>query len=142
MPQRTGTRVISNNPHWGDSFEIEYVEGPPSAVFARARDLVHAGWRFLAHPLYGNFNPRKNPYRTLLLQSSPDGCAVDMDSFEMLERALENLRTGREPPAMSQEMRNDFAVLDIELMRDALQRYVPKKNACHTKTSIPEGGKS
>lgn len=37
-------------------------------VLLAARDLIHAGWRILHHPLYGNYRPYQQPYRSVLLE--------------------------------------------------------------------------
>ncbi|MDR1885143.1 MAG: GrdX family protein [Synergistaceae bacterium] len=130
MIQKTASHVIcvTNNPDWGPGRDgFEYVDGGPWGVFKRARDLVHGGWRFLAHPLYGNFNPMRHPYRTLLLESPSGGDrSVDMESFSMLEAALESCRAGMAKNyggESGEAARRDFAKLDCELMRDALNRY-------------------
>ena len=116
---------MTNNPLWQDRYEdTRFIEGTSQDVFAAARDLIHKGWKFLGHPLYGNFKPSKQPYRTLALE---EGSAVDMESFSMLEQALDD----RAPPLrleeMREETRRDFALLDAELMKDTIGRYLKKR---------------
>lgn len=119
---------ITNNPRWLATLPqegLEFVDGSSLAVFQRARDLVHRGWRFLGHPLYGNFNPGKVPYRTLLLASPPgDEGAVDIESFAMLEKALEQFRALEiDLPELPENMLRDYEVVDYELMKETITRY-------------------
>ncbi len=122
MPKRC---CVTNNPLWKDRYEcIGFIEGTSQDVFAAARDLVHKGWKFLGHPLYGNFKPSKQPYRTLALE---EGVAVDMESFSMLEQALDDRALPLRPEDMKEETRRDFALLDAELTKDTIERYLKKR---------------
>lgn len=120
---------ITNNPLWNTQQNgIEFVDGDSWTVFLRARDLIHSGWCFLAHPLYGNFKPLSQPYRTLFLEAPESGLTgqLNMESFTMLERSLEACRacmtvTHAEP---SEEMKRDFALLDKSLTEECVDRYL------------------
>jgi hypothetical protein len=102
-------------------------EGSPLLVLLAARDLIHAGWRLLHHPLYGNWRPHQQPYRTALLAISagpaPSGDDVqltptDPDSLHFIEEALglfsrsRILTPDRTPPLYLK----DCAELDLALM--------------------------
>ena len=125
MPKRC---CVTNNPLWKDRYEdVRFIDGTSQEVFEAARDLIHKGWKFLGHPLYGNFKPSKQPYRTLALETTSDGgCAVDLDSFAMLELALDDRAPPLKPEDVPEAMRHDFAMLDVELMKDTLERYFRK----------------
>lgn len=123
MPKRCG---VTNNPLWKDRYEdFRFLEGTSRDVFAAARDLIHKGWKFLGHPLYGNFKPSKQPYRTLALEEG-QGQAVDMESFAMLEQALGDQMPPLNPEDIPETTRQDFAQLDAELMKDTVERYLKK----------------
>lgn len=124
---------VTNNPRWRTlaAENLAFVDGSAFDVFQRARNLVHQGWRFLGHPLYGNFNPAKIPYRTLLLQGplGVEGAGpIDIESFAMLEKALEQFRTLQDntsdPPQIPERIRRDYETLDHELMKETVARYV------------------
>lgn len=103
---------------------MDVVEGSSYDVFVRARDLVHLGWRFLAHPLYGNFHPAVQPYRTLILQEPEgEGFIVDMESFSMLETALASYRTDKKSD-FPDAAKADFATLDMALTRETITMYL------------------
>lgn len=63
--------LITNNPFFSTSrpacADVLLVRDDARAVLICARDLVHKGWRLANHPLYGNFRPHQQPYRSLVL---------------------------------------------------------------------------
>jgi hypothetical protein len=82
----------------------------------------------LNHPLYGNFRPHQQPYRSLLLKSNPvavqnsgglERVVPDEHSLHLMEEALglygrvPVLSPDQAPPAY----REDCALIDLELMR-------------------------
>lgn len=63
--------LITNNPlfstHSPAGLDLRLLDDSARAVLICARDLVHKGWRLANHPLYGNFRPHQQPYRSLVL---------------------------------------------------------------------------
>lgn len=124
--------LISNNPaffscEW-QTIEIMPLQGSPHDVTVAARDHVHQGWRLLNHPLYGNFRPYHQPFRTLLLaapQTSGIVPEVDQQSLELLEQALAVYRSCADrwvtPDNVPEEMYRDCSVIDRELMKATLE---------------------
>jgi hypothetical protein len=98
------------------------------AVLLAARNLIHNGWKLLGHPLYGNFRPHQQPYRTLLLQFNADAI-VKAEGYERIKPDDLSLRLVEEAIAVYRNsvvlipeqaplaFRNDCAFLDFELMR-------------------------
>lgn len=120
--------LVTNNarivPHVSSS---RFIEGTAQDVFIAARDLVHQGWRLLTHPLYGNFRPLQQPFRSVLLQNpSLSSASVDMDSLELLEKALAFYVLPKEASAANARFASntleDLAFLDMELMKESLLR--------------------
>jgi hypothetical protein len=120
--------LVTNNarivPHVSSS---RFIEGTARDVFIAARDLVHQGWRLLTHPLYGNFRPLQQPFRSVLLQNpSLSSASVDMDSLELLEKALAFYVLPKEASAANARFASntleDLAFLDMELMKESLLR--------------------
>jgi hypothetical protein len=104
-------------------------------VLLEGRDLIHAGWRLLHHPLYGNYRPYQQPYRSVLLAwrdapaDLPRGGDVqrtftDPESLHFIEEALEVFRNSPilTPDMASSSFLKDCSVLDFELMRLPLQQ--------------------
>jgi hypothetical protein len=111
-----------------DEHSFFFFDGSPLEVLLAGRQFVHSGWRLLHHPLYGNFRPHQQPYRSLLLQAGLDATTTDDGltrivpdemSLRLLEEALalyQNaarvLSPAQAPPALQEAC----ALLDRELM--------------------------
>ena len=121
--------LITNNPLLSKNISCSFpVEGTSLDVLRSARDYVHAGWLLLSSPLYGNLRPHQHPYRSILMEK-PDSiaCSVDLPSLELIESAL-FIYTSQESRILSagnvtEDVRQDFAYLDSELMKETLERY-------------------
>ena len=106
------------------------IDGSPLAVLLAGRRLLHAGWRLLNHPLYGNFRPHQQPYRSLLWsrealsRSEERRQAPDAWSLRLYEEALALyqgstvLSPAQAPPAL----REASGLLDCELLRLTLEQ--------------------
>lgn len=105
-----------------------YFETDAKPVVTAARDCIHQGWRLLHHPLYGNYRPYQQPYRSLLLKypTSPKGGTVDPDvpSLHFIEEALlvYNGNKALAPAEAPASLLDACAVLDYELMRLPLEQ--------------------
>ena len=101
--------------------EAVFIEGSPEEVYLQARDLIHKGWKFVAHPQYGNFNPARHPYRTLIL-SEPEGVSppLDLESFALLESALEKFISESRQTTVKGQFDDDYALLDRELIKSVM----------------------
>jgi hypothetical protein len=104
-------------------------------VLVAARDLIHLGFSLLGHPLYGNYRPHQQPYRTLLLKSGAAGpktvnnndavpLSVDEYSLHLIEEAINVYQSvpGLSPDQAPQVFLDDCAFLDYELMRLTLSQ--------------------
>ena len=98
-----------------------------------ARDLIQSGWLLLHHPLYGNFRPHQQPYRSLILRFNPDSVRLedglerilpDEYSLHLIEEAVGLYRTVTvlTPERAPAAFRDDCAFLDYELMRLPLEQ--------------------
>lgn len=125
--------LISNNPLYPDSApanaELKFVNGSALDVLITARDLAHKGWRLANHPLYGNFRPHQQPYRSVVMLppdypqpvSGPEAalCAP----LHFLEEALVLYQSDVRkclPEDVPDHMLKDCAVIDRELLRATL----------------------
>ncbi|MGI6790395.1 GrdX family protein [Aminivibrio sp.] len=122
--------LVTNNPLLNNNIRCaEFVEGDSLNVLIRARDLVHSGWKLLSHPLYGNLRPHQHPYRSILLEYARQEKTQipDIQSLDYMENALgvyspEKSRIPSDDD-MPEDVRDDFAFLDAELMKESLSRY-------------------
>jgi hypothetical protein len=94
------------------------------------------GQSLLTHPLYGNLRPNQQLFRSVLLQKmnkTNSYSAAYVESLSMIEEAVllygsygSRLLT---PSSLPDAVREDYAFVDAELMRESLSRYglLPKE---------------
>lgn len=106
--------------------DYEFIEGDAVDVYSSAKRYIEEGYNLVNHPLYGNFSPRQQPFRTLLL-ACPDGNSghkTDGISYQLIESALERYRSyGKnlpKPDDYPKNVRKDYAYLDMVLVEEAL----------------------
>ena len=108
---------------------MRFIDGSALDVLIAARDLAHKGWTLANHPLYGNFRPHQQPYRSLVMLP-PDADMLPVQESEepvsalgFLEEALtlyqSPVRKSR-PEDLPEHMRTDCALIDRELLRATL----------------------
>ena len=86
---------------------------------------MHTGWELLSNPLYGNFKPNQQPYRTLVLRKGQSS-AADMESLSLIESAMgiyRNAPVVRLPEDMPEDTGGDFRYLDFKLMEETFRTY-------------------
>lgn len=123
------TLLLTNNPAFFASqrngLEVQPIQGAAHDVMCVARDKVHMGWRLLNHPLYGNFRPNQQPFRSLLLvPPHNEPSSVDLESLHLLEQAFAVYASCAKhwatPDNVPPEMFKDCSVIDAELMQATL----------------------
>ncbi len=80
----------------------------------------------MTHPLYGNIQPSQQHFRSVLVGLPDEKREVDLGSLSILERAIGLYRAeGTHPvrPAKGNRYLEDFAVLDVYLLQDSMERY-------------------
>ncbi len=117
---------ITNNKDLAECVDdARLVEGPAISVLTIARDMVHQGWKLVASPLYGNFKPAQQPYRSLVLSRGNENTQIPADSYSLglIESAI-NLFQGCEikriPGDMPDQIDRDYKYVDLALMEDTL----------------------
>ena len=119
---------ISNNPSLkGHISSLDYLDGSGLEVLRAGRDLIHLGWNLLADPLYGNFKPNQQPYRSLILQKNEPGkTTLDVESLNMIENAIrvyEGASRVTRPGELCDKTDSDFRYLDFVLMEETFHQY-------------------
>jgi hypothetical protein len=76
--------------------------------------------------LCGNLRPYRQPFRSVLIQKNP-GAKTDLDSLSMIEEAVLVYRNCGDrlltPEKLPDDLYSDYALVDIELMRESLELY-------------------
>ena len=117
--------LLTNNPRYQgrDDLPVDYREGAAGIEIVTAgRDLSHLGWQLLNHPLYGNFRPHQQPFRTLLLKKD-DKAPFDEYGLRLIEEAMGVYTACTRPltPTLTPpRMLRDCSEIDFELMRETL----------------------
>src|SRR6056297_43799 len=133
MNCRSRIILLTNNPEFGSIVKnMDYIQGSSWDILVRARDQIHLGSELLNHPLYGNFRPYQQPFRSLILKQNvtPDlsnDSQLDFYSLELIENALSVYRSCKDrillPGQLSQEAELDCSYLDYQLIWQTLVSY-------------------
>lgn len=86
--------------------------------------MIHAGWRMVANPLYGNLKPNQQPYRTLVLTKKKDFASLDLESLELIESAIRNYENSHKlmlPGSLPLEVDRDLRYIDFMLIEETLK---------------------
>lgn len=116
--------VLTNNPAVATkhrNLKLVLVVGDVTAVYKRARDLVHKGHRLLTHPLSSSLKPGRIPYKTVVLTAKADQ-TVDLDSLSYMAAALEAVGKSRAKPGFELPafVLDDYAAVDLSVFESAL----------------------
>jgi hypothetical protein len=106
--------------------DLELVEGGALDVLKHAKGRILSGYRLLNHPLYGNFTPNQQPYRSLLLERPTEARKgkTDQNSFRLVEVALKrygsHIHNLPKPEDYPDTVRGDYAYLDRTLLEEPI----------------------
>ncbi|MEG1823914.1 MAG: GrdX family protein [Cloacibacillus sp.] len=119
---------ISNNPNLkGHVKSLDYLDGGALDVLKAGRDLIHLGWELLADPLYGNFKPNQQPYRSLILKKDNIvTMPLNMESLNLIENAIEIYKGASRltmPGDLPEKTDDDFRYLDFVLLEETFHQY-------------------
>ncbi len=119
--------LLTNNPRFQDALRIpvDFRDVAGREIITAGRDLIHLGWTLLNHPLYGNFRPHQQPFRTLLLKKD-DGDVFDEWGLSLIENAwaiYDSNHRPLTPDRTPERMLRDCSEIDYELMKETLLKY-------------------
>ena len=118
-------RALTADPEVAREVICVFFDTDAKPVAAAARDCIHKGWKLLHHPLYGNYRPHQQPYRSLALESpAPQNSEPDLFSLNLIEEALlvYNNNKALAPAEAPASLLDACALLDYELMRLPLEQ--------------------
>lgn len=123
--------IMTNNPIIHDRYagrcEVDYLEESYRAVLIRCRNAIHAGALLLTHPLSGSVKPNETPYKSVVIRRRA-GAAVDIDSLRLIEESIAACdRFGENRFALTEQLREDFMVIDDSLISGAFPGWESKK---------------
>lgn len=118
-------KIITNNElvleKYGNEYEVDYKPGTYEDLLLRVRTEVHNGGKLLTHPLSGSIKPNETPFKTVFVKKGKGPLHLDFDSVEMIENAIVTAKKFKVRfPVMPDNIRSDFALIDLSLMESAL----------------------
>lgn len=121
-------KLITNNPKFIEEnlkdIEIEYLDVSYIDILRKVRDYVHENWEIVTHPLYGSVKPNETIYRTIVIKenNSLDITSVNLISDSIL--TFKKFRNNREVPQWTDRVKDDFSVIDHDLIINAINRIL------------------
>ena len=121
-------KLITNNPKFIEEnlkdIEIEYLDVSYIDILRKVRDYVHENWEIVTHPLYGSVKPNETIYRTIVIKEKN---SLDITSVNLISDAVltfKKFRNNREVPQWTDRVKDDFSVIDHDLIINAINRIL------------------
>ena len=121
-------KLITNNPKFIEEnlkdIEIEYLDVSYIDILRKVRDYVHENWEIVTHPLYGSVKPNETIYRTIVIKENN---SLDITSVNLISDAIltfKKFRNNRELPQWTDRVKDDFSVIDHDLIINAINRIL------------------
>ena len=121
-------KLITNNPKFIEEnlkdIEIEYLDMSYIDILRKVRDYVHENWEIVTHPLYGSVKPNETIYRTIVMKENN---SLDITSVNLISDAIltfKKFRNNREVPQWTDRVKDDFSVIDHDLIINAINRIL------------------
>ena len=121
-------KLITNNPKFIEEnlkdIEIEYLDVSYIDILRKVRDYVHENWEIVTHPLYGSVKPNETIYRTIVINENN---SLDIMSVNLISDAIvtfKKFRNNREVPQWTDRVKDDFSVIDHDLIINAINRIL------------------
>ncbi|MDB6186506.1 GrdX family protein [Gemella haemolysans] len=121
-------KLITNNPKFIEEnlkdIEIEYLDVSYIDILRKVRDYVHENWEIVTHPLYGSVKPNETIYRTIVIKEKN---SLDITSVNLISDAIltfKKFRNNREVPQWTDRVKDDFSVIDHDLIINAINRIL------------------
>ena len=119
-------KLLTNNPKFlnyqNKKIKIKYYETNYFEILKKTRDLVHKNYEILTHPLYGSIKPNETLYRSIVLQKSD---SLSINSLSHISEAIDTFmkfKNNKETPLWSEKIKEDFSVIDFDLITNAIGR--------------------
>lgn len=121
-------KLITNNPKFIEEnlkdIEIEYLDVSYIDILRKVRDYVHENWEIVTHHLYGSVKPNETIYRTIVIKENN---SLDITSVNLISDAVltfKKFRNNREVPQWTDRVKDDFSVIDHDLIINAINRIL------------------
>ena len=115
--------VVTNNKKVLETYpnQVQFIEGSILDVFLRCEQLLKEGYDLVTHPLSGNLQVSKTPFKSVVLERSNEN--VQPKSLELVRLCIEKVKEGQ-PISYPDAVLEDFAFMDLELIREPLEELL------------------
>ena len=100
---------------------MQFIEGSVLDVFLRCEQLLKEGYDLVTHPLSGNLQVSKTPFKSVVLERSNEN--VQPKSLELIRLCIEKGKEGQ-PISYPDAVLEDFAFMDLELIKEPLEELL------------------
>lgn len=112
--------ILTNNKKIGEKNDLVFVDGHQMEVLMEARNYLHKGHMLISSPLAASGRMHFSPVRSLIL-SDEKYEALHSDGIGILENAILNLSKFLLKHGVDEKNRDDYEVIDKELLEEALK---------------------
>ena len=112
-------QFVTNNPRLIDKEGAIPVDGTFRDVLVKVRDMVHAGYELISHPLFASSRMMFSPYRTILMGGKLDAPRVEF--IEIIENSILSYDNAMARRRRQPEHDDDYAYVDESLFYSALE---------------------
>lgn len=120
-------KIVTNNPKVESQHkDVIFVNGSFEDVLLRVRDLVHSGHELINHPLGASIRMFYSPYRSIVIGEKIIGekeKKINNIYAETIENSIENYRKHMEVRTPDTENKEDYALIDSQLLISALGEH-------------------
>lgn len=115
-------KIVTNNPTVQKSYDdVIFIKGSFEDVLIKVRDLVHSGYELINHPLGASIRMFYSPYRSIIIGQKKE--KINDIYVEIIENSIENYRKNMEVRDPDIENKEDYSLIDMELLISALGEY-------------------
>ena len=112
-------RIVTNNPLVKLELEnLYFVEGSYEDVLIKVRDLIYEGIELISHPLGASMRMLYSPYRSIIVGGKNK--TIDLYHIETIENSILNYRKNLKFRKVDWANRDDYALIDSELLKSTL----------------------
>lgn len=120
--------LITNNPKFKsldiNNIAVKYHNTNYFRILEITRDYIHKNYEMLTHPLYGSVKPNETIYRTILIKESD---SLDYNSVTLISEAMSTFvkfNKNKVTPTWNERVKDDFSVIDYDLLINAIKRII------------------
>lgn len=115
-------RIVTNNPKVKQSYDdVVFINGSFEDVLIETRNLVHSGYELINHPLGASIRMLYSPYRSIIIGQKEE--RINDIYVETIENSIENYRKHMEVRIPDTENKEDYSLIDSELLISALGEH-------------------